>query len=182
MSPFTNALNAPISASWTIRPMRDGDHAAVLRLNEGSRPEVWPLAETDLSNLLAFGGYHLVAVDTEEHVLGYLLSFPYTSRYDDAEIREFRRLIAEPFLYICQVVIASEHRRHGIGRAFYDAVADHAQRAGIQALCCDVNTDPPNPTSLAFHHTLGFKQITERRASNGFVIALLVKKMGSRQS
>ena len=171
-----NALCLPISKRWAIRPFADGDRSALLRLNAGNSPEVWPLNEADLTNLLTFEGNHLVAVDAAENVLGYLLSFARTSLYDDAEIDEFRRLMTEPFVYICQVVVAPEQRRHGIGHALYDAVADQAQRAGARVLCCDVNTNPPNPGSFAFHHKLGFVQIGEGRASNGFAIALLAKK------
>jgi predicted GNAT superfamily acetyltransferase len=166
----------PIPKRWKIRPLMDGDRAALLRLNGGNSPEVWPLREADLTALLAYEGTHLVAVDADENVLGYLLSFPRASGYADAEIQEFRRLISEPFFYICQVVIASEHRRHGIGRALYDALTDLAQRTGVRVLGCDVNTDPPNPVSLAFHQRLGFVQIAEGHASNGFAIALLAKR------
>ncbi|MGN6370974.1 MAG: GNAT family N-acetyltransferase [Phycisphaerae bacterium] len=165
----------PISRRWMVRRLGDGDRAAVLRLNGRSHPEVWPLGEAELGALLGFGGYHLIAMDEEGNVLGYLLSFPSSCDYDDTEMREFRRRVAEPFVYICQVVIGSEHRRRGIGRGLYDAVVEEAKRTGVGVLCCDVNTEPANPVSLAFHRELGFERIGDGVASNGFGVAFLAK-------
>lgn len=167
----------PAADTWTIRSFADADRAALLRLNADNFPAVHTLDEATLAWLLGFRGHHLVAVDPAGAVLGYLLSFPRGSDYDDAEIRELRRCVPEPFLYICQVVVAPAHRGRGIARAFYEAVADTARRQGVRLLGCDVNTNPPNPGSFAFHRRLGFAEIGHGVASNGMAIAFLVRKL-----
>lgn len=176
MPPQEN-FSPPTPDTWALRPFNDADRAALLRLNADNQPAVYPLDEATLAYLLGFEGHHLVAVDRTGGVLGYLLSFSSESAYDDTEIHELRRRVTEPFLYICQVVIAREHRRRRIARAFYAAVAETARRQGAGILCCDVNTDPPNPDSLAFHHRLGFAEIGAGTASNGFAIAFLARRL-----
>lgn len=160
--------------TWSLRPLTAADHEALLQLNAGNRPAVAAVEAGDLPWLLAGEGHRLVAVDSSGQVLGYLLAFPRASSYDDSEMNELRRLIAEPFYYICQVALAPEHRGRGIGRAFYAAVAETARAQGARYLCCDVNLDPPNPESHAFHRRLGFRQLAAGFASNGFKIAYLV--------
>lgn len=167
----------PARSELTIQSFADVHRAALLSLNAANVPAVAQLDETSLAHLLGFGGHHLVAVDRTGRVLGYLLSFSRDSAYDDSEICELRRRLAGPFFYICQVVIAPEHRGRQIGRTFYGALADTARRQGAQFLCCDVNTNPPNPESLAFHHRLGFVEIGAGTASNGFAIAFLARRL-----
>ncbi|MBI5422989.1 MAG: GNAT family N-acetyltransferase [Opitutae bacterium] len=161
------------SRDWMLRPLTSADGDAVLRLNAENRPAVATIEAGDLPWLLAGEGHHLVAVNSSGHVIGYLLSFPRDSTYDDTEMAELRRLLAEPFYYICQVALAREQRGRGIGRAFYAAVAQVARERGARFLCCDVNLDPPNPESHAFHERLGFRRIATGVASNGFKIAYL---------
>lgn len=159
-----------------MRPFAEGDRAALLQLNAQNRPAVAPLDECTLTALLAFDGQHLVAVDQTGAMVGYLLSFSRESGYDDTEICELRRRLTEPFVYICQIVIAPAYRRQRIGRAFYAAIEDVAQRRGMRVLCCDVNTDPPNPESFAFHRRLGFAEHSRGIAGNGMAIAFLVRR------
>lgn len=159
---------------WRIQPLTDAHRAALLRLNANHYPAVHTLDEATLDELLTCrAGYHRVAVDRTSTVYGYLLSFSRESNYDDSEISELRRRLTEPFVYICQIVVASEYRKRGIARAFYAAVADTARDHGIRWLCCDVNINPPNPDSFAFHQRLGFREIGQGTASNGFAIAYL---------
>ena len=175
--PLPRGSPSPGPVNWNIRPFAETDRAALLRLNGDNWPSVYPLDEDLLAWLRGFGGHHRVAVDPAGVVLGYLMTFSSASAYDDTEIRELRRRVAEPFLYICQVAIAPEHRRRRIGCAFYEAATDAAQRQGLRLLCCDVNTDPPNPESFAFHRRLGFLEIGQGIASNGVAIAYLTRKL-----
>jgi hypothetical protein len=166
-----------VGGEWVIRPLASRDHSAVLRLNAENRPALAAVEVSDLGELLLHTGDHFVAVDPAGEVLGYLLSFPRDSGYDDSEINALRRHLAGPFVYICQVAVAPTHRGRGLGRALYESVATNARQRGIRLLCCDVNLAPPNPESLAFHHRLGFTLLCEGTASNGFAIAFLVQRL-----
>ncbi|WP_207539013.1 GNAT family N-acetyltransferase [Sabulicella rubraurantiaca] len=60
------------------------------------------------------------------------------------------------FAYVDRVVVAASARRTGLARALYADLASLAAARGKELLCCEVNLDPPNPISLAFHEMLGF--------------------------
>jgi predicted GNAT superfamily acetyltransferase len=171
-------VTPPLASHWTVRALVDADRAAVVHLNAENQPALAPVNAAELDGILACGGHYLVATDSAGAVQGFLLSFLSESRYDDSEINELRRRIAEPFLYICQVAVARTHRGQGIGRALYDAVTHVARERNVGVLCCDVNLAPANPESLAFHHRLGFTQFGEGTASNGFAIAFLMRRIG----
>jgi predicted GNAT superfamily acetyltransferase len=56
-------------------------------------------------------------------------------------------------VYVDRVVVDEAARRRGLAQALY---ADLARTAVERPLVCEVNLEPPNPGSLAFHERLGF--------------------------
>lgn len=63
------------------------------------------------------------------------------------------------FVYIDRVVVAESSRKRGLGKLLYNDVIAAARRAGHTRLCCEVNLDPPNPGSDAFHAKMGFEEL-----------------------
>lgn len=163
---------------FTIRPIVEDDTPSILRINAAGVPGVEALEESDLRWLLALSGCHLVAVAEPRVVAGYLLSFYHDSDYTGEEFGYFRRWCREPFLYVDQVAIAPEYRKHGAGRCLYDAVTTVARRKRIGLVGCEVNIDPPNPASLAFHQRLGFSRLNEMTVLGGRTVALFAKSVG----
>jgi predicted GNAT superfamily acetyltransferase len=54
------------------------------------------------------------------------------------------------------VVVRPEARGRGVARALYADAERLAAAERMHVLCCEVNLDPPNPGSMAFHERLGF--------------------------
>ena len=50
-------------------------------------------------------------------------------------------------------------RGRGHARRLYDDLFQHALRGGHERVVCEVNRDPPNPASDAFHAALGFSEV-----------------------
>ena len=46
-----------------------------------------------------------------------------------------------------------------VGRALYEAAFERAASAGAVEVTCEVNVEPPNPDSQAFHARLGFVEV-----------------------
>jgi predicted GNAT superfamily acetyltransferase len=82
-------------------------------------------------------------------------------------------------IYIDRVVVEPAAQGRGIGRALYGALAAAALEAGFDRLGCEVNLDPPNPESLAFHARLGFRPAGEATdPRNGKVVRYLLAPAG----
>jgi predicted GNAT superfamily acetyltransferase len=64
-----------------------------------------------------------------------------------------------------------------VGRALYGALEATARREGAQVLCCEVNTVPPNPESMAFHKALAFRRMRSLITLNGRDVELLLKEV-----
>ncbi len=56
----------------------------------------------------------------------------------------------------------AEARGRGVARALYEAVFADARAAGLPLVCCEVNVEPPNPVSDAFHAALGFETLASQ--------------------
>lgn len=65
------------------------------------------------------------------------------------------------FAYVDRVVVAEDAQGQGLGRALYADLRAQARGAGLATLACEVNLDPPNPGSMAFHERLGFRPAGE---------------------
>ena len=62
-------------------------------------------------------------------------------------------------VFVDRVVVAAEARGRGQARRLYEALFDRACRAGHDAIVCEVNIEPPNPVSRAFHRAMGFEMV-----------------------
>jgi predicted GNAT superfamily acetyltransferase len=88
----------------------------------------------------------------------FLLAFAQSDDYDGGHFLWFRGRF-EKFIYIDRVVVAAPYRRHGLGRVLYADLLRQAEQLGHTHIVCEVNTQPPNPISDAFHAAQGFTQV-----------------------
>jgi hypothetical protein len=65
------------------------------------------------------------------------------------------------------VVTAAQARGKGHAATLYNGLIQAARDAGHVMLTCEVNEDPPNPASDAFHAKLGFAPIGGAALPNG---------------
>jgi predicted GNAT superfamily acetyltransferase len=63
--------------------------------------------------------------------------------------------------YIDRVVVDAAVQGQGLGRILYATLAERVLLAGLDWIGCEVNLDPPNPASRAFHGRLGFARLGE---------------------
>jgi predicted GNAT superfamily acetyltransferase len=88
----------------------------------------------------------------------FLLAFDQSARYDSPNFLWFRSRYPR-FVYVDRIVVASSARGRGHARALYDDLFKHAVAASHERVVCEVNTEPPNPASDAFHAALGFVEV-----------------------
>jgi len=63
------------------------------------------------------------------------------------------------FVYVDRVVVAAYARGRGLARALYLQLFARARDAGHDTVVAEVNVDPPNPGSHAFHAAMGFRAV-----------------------
>lgn len=88
----------------------------------------------------------------------FVLAFDQASAYDGTNYRWFRDRY-DRFAYVDRVVVAPHARGRGLARKLYEAVFDRARADGLPLVTCEVNLDPPNPASDAFHAAMGFAPV-----------------------
>jgi predicted GNAT superfamily acetyltransferase len=82
------------------------------------------------------------------------------------------------FVYIDRVIVAPKMRGRGLARKLYEDLFAAAAHAGQQLIGCEVNVEPPNPASDAFHEALGFSEIGRGALAGGQkIVRYLMKEL-----
>lgn len=143
-------------SDFTIRPLEDAERGPFLAMNNAAVPHVNELDPAGLDALLGQAARVLAAL-VDDRLAGALVALGPGAGYASANYRWFSERF-DAFLYVDRVVVAPAHRGAGIGRRLYEALAGLAP-AGCPRILCEVNEQPPNPGSLAFHEKLGFRAV-----------------------
>jgi predicted GNAT superfamily acetyltransferase len=126
----------------------------LLALNNAHAQELSWLEPERLTHLIgqAFMASRIGSIDA------FLLAFNQDADYDSPNFLWFRPRFRR-FVYVDRIVVAPEARGRGHARALYDDLFAKAVGAGHDRVVCEVNSDPPNPGSDAFHAALGFSEV-----------------------
>jgi uncharacterized protein len=155
-----------------IRPLTDADLPAAAALNDAAVPAVNALGLDGLTTLVPRCSVAVVADDGAGPV-GLLLAMEPGVEYSSENYRWFSTH-RPGSLYVDRIVVAPAAQGRGLGRALYRTAAAHALAHDHREITCEVNIDPPNPGSMAFHEGLGFTRVGEQSTTGGTVrVALL---------
>lgn len=106
-----------------------------------------------------------------------LIAFDHAADYDSVNFHWFRDTYPR-FVYIDRVVVDADHRGSGLARVLYDDLFDRTAAAGHHLVVCEVNSDPPNPGSDAFHARLGFTEVGQARLDDaGKTVRYLARRL-----
>ena len=86
---------------------------------------------------------------------GFLIALDERAAYPNPNFDWFRARCSR-FVYIDRVVVEPARRGQGIAQQLYEDLFVAARASGRRRIVCEVNSDPPNPASDAFHARLGF--------------------------
>ena len=127
---------------------------ALLALNNAHAQELSWLEPERLADLVeqAFFARRIGDLDA------FLLAFDQDAHYDSPNFLWFRARYPR-FVYVDRIVVASSARGRGHARRLYLDLFEHAVAAGHDRIVCEVNAQPPNPESDAFHAALGFVEV-----------------------
>lgn len=166
---------APSRGPGVVRPLEERDVEAVLALNELEVEKLAPMDEARLREILALADrFDVVELDGE--FVGFVITVPPGVDYDSSNYQWHGERYGEAYYYLDRVVLHERARGHGLGGQVYDALEERAAAYGRLAL--EVNIDPPNEVSLAFHTSRGFESVGEITDDIGHRRVMLVKELG----
>lgn len=152
-----------------LRSITPADHAEVLALNARNVEVLAPLDQSRLVTLLEVCETADV-IEVDGDFAGFVITFGAGAAYDGENFAWFTERYPD-FCYLDRVVLQEGFRRRGLGSQVYDLLEAHC---GRRVFALEVNLDPPNTASLAFHRERGFREVG-RRDSNGHLVSLMVK-------
>src|SRR5262249_2865269 len=100
------------------------------------------------------------------HVDAFLLAFDQDADYDSPNFLWFRERY-QRFVYVDRIAVAFAARGRGLAPLLYRELFAEAVRARHSSVVCEVNSEPPNPASDAFHAALGFSEVGRASIHNG---------------
>ena len=151
--------------------MTDDDVPTVLRLNADHVELLSPL-DSDRLALLRTWASRADVIECDAETAGFVLVFGPGTDYDSENYRWFTERFGDRFDYLDRIVIDDRFRRRGLASAVYDEVEAAASPRG--RLVLEVNVDPPNEPSLAFHRGRGFVEVG-RLGPEGHRVSLMAR-------
>jgi predicted GNAT superfamily acetyltransferase len=152
------------SPNILVRRMQPSDHAWARELNNSEVPHVSAIEQFRFPRFVESAAWAPVAVRDNKPV-GFAILFLAGSTYASENYRWVAARYSR-FLYLDRIVVDPAHRGQGIGRALYENAIEFGRRR-VPILTCEVNEDPPNPESMKFHESLGFKPIGKQKTEGG---------------
>ena len=151
------------------------EHARILALNNAHAIETSLLDEARLKSMLdeAFLSTRIGDVDA------FLIVFDERARYDSPNFAWFQARYPD-FVYVDRIITGPNARGKGYARALYEDLFEKAAARGHKRVVCEVNLDPPNPDSDAFHAALGFAEVGRQPLpASGKIVRYLSKNIPS---
>jgi uncharacterized protein len=162
--------------SLVLRDVLAGELDQVTALNNAAGTSILPLDRNRMQRFFDQACYFRVA-EIQGHLAGFLIALDQHCDYESPNYQWFRNQY-ESFTYIDRIVIASNYRRHGLGRIFYADVQSFAEVRCPQ-LCCEVFLEPRDDAAVLFHGSYGFREVGQHNGSDGRRVALLSKALCS---
>jgi predicted GNAT superfamily acetyltransferase len=159
-----------------LRAARQSDWPRLLELNAASVQELSPLDETRLRYILELAHSCLVVESDSGDVAGFAIAVAPGADYDSANYAWLSERY-ERFLYLDRIAVAADRRRSGIGAKLYDAMEQAA--VSFRRMVCDVNIQPRNEASLAFHAARGYREVGQLAHGQHKTVVLMSKELAA---
>jgi uncharacterized protein len=140
-----------------IRRASISDYQDIIVLNQSEVQFTSPMDLERLKLLDSLSSYHRVAIINNQ-AAGFILVMKDHAAYVNDNFNWFS-LRYEDFLYVDRIVVGKDYQDCGVGSLLYEDLFSFARHEKIKIITCEININPPNEKSLAFHHNLGFQEV-----------------------
>jgi uncharacterized protein len=147
-----------------IRETSSNDLDSALALNNASLPELNELDRAEIERLVDMSLLSLTA-EVDGAFAGFCVVFAPGVDYGSLNYAWFSRMYSD-FAYLDRIAVDPTYRRYGIGRGFYATLVERLT-GQFPLLTCEVNVRPRNDASLAFHHSIGFREVGQQDTDGG---------------
>ena len=161
--------NTQVNAIHNLSPL---DVAIMLPLNNTHTKETSALDDASFTALLDMAFY---ARGIDRGATAFLIALDHNASYESPNFLWFKEAHAS-FIYIDRIIVSSSARGRGIARLLYEDLFTAARNAGYDRVVCEVNIDPPNLVSEAFHAAMGFERVGEATIHSGTKIVRYLEK------
>lgn len=162
-----------MTGSSPLRPIVESDISDVLRLNAQHVELLSHLDEARLRQLLEWTASAEI-IECDGRTAGFVLVFGPGQAYDSPNYRWFASTYGTSFAYLDRIVVDDAFRRRGLATAAYEVLESRAERFG--RLTLEVNVEPANEPSLAFHRNRGYHEVT-RLGGPEHQVGLMTKEL-----
>ena len=160
------------NAQPIIRTIQPSDFSKVLEINNSNVPAV---SELTLEKLHYLVEHSLHALVVEHHsICGFCITFAPNAPYDSVNYQWFQDTYLD-FVYLDRIAFNPEAQGKGFGKLLYSYIETSMSTEAPSPLCCEVNTQPPNPGSLRFHQAIGFEEVGRLSTQPNKSVCLLRK-------
>jgi uncharacterized protein len=151
-----------------------------LGLNNAHAKETSALDEAGLDALMSMAFY---ARGIDGGATALLIALEEGASYENPNFDWFRGRFRDRggrFVYVDRVIVSDAARGQGIARLLYEDLFAAARMAGHERVVCEVNLEPPNPASDAFHAAMGFEEVGRASMDGGAKVVRCFEKVFGR--
>ena len=148
-----------------LRELTEEDLGALLVLNNASTPAVNPLTLEELKSIL-FLSEKCWVVEIDRELAAAMIIIGPDQNYSSDNYTWLETQFSN-YCYVDRIMVDENHKRKGFGNNLYRELEKYAERKGAHMLLCEVNLEPPNPQSIAFHSQLDWEPFFEREHAPG---------------
>ena len=156
-----------------IRAVEPSDLPVVLEINEANVPEVGSVDAARMALLVSVSPIALV-VEQRGVVVGFCLVMPSDAPYESVNFRWFTERF-DDFMYLDRVAFIAAAQGQGLGTHLYAEVDRLMADRGADHLALEINIDPPNEQSLAFHARRGFVEVGRQDTPYGIRVSMQMR-------
>ncbi len=158
-----------------IQNVNADDLADVLALNEAAVPHVNSI-DLEQMQWFAANAFFFKIARIDGRLAGFLIGLRPGLDYGSENYRWFCENYND-FGYVDRVAVDAAARRFGVASRLYEEF-EQALGDEVDVMTCEVNTRPPNESSMRYHETHGFRRVATQETEGGSKeVALLEKKL-----